>query len=94
MGELIYYSSQSQKNRFFIETHSEYTINRFRFHSYNSYKSEGPKNPSAQVLFFELTNVGFRVTNLPLNDRGLFPQELPESYTKFFIDEEIKMLEF
>ena len=94
LGELIYYSSQSQKNRFFIETHSEYTINRFRFHSYNSYKSEGPKNPSAQVLFFERTNEGIRVTNLPFNDRGQYPQELPESYTKFFIDEEIKMLEF
>lgn len=91
LGDLIYYSSRTDENRFFVETHSSYTLNRFRFRIFKSNKKH--KN-DAQVLFFERTNNGTSVISLPFNDQGQYPDSVPESYTKFFIDEEIKMLEF
>ncbi len=90
-GELIYYSASENKNVFYIETHSDYTINRFRFNMFESTKN---KKPSAQVLFFERTKTGTKVTPLKFNAIGQYPDNIPNSYSQFFVDEELKMLEF
>lgn len=90
-GEFIFHSSLENKNRFIIETHSDFTINRFR---YNLFKNNEGEKISGQVLFFERCEFGTKITPLKFNDRGQYPEEMPESYGKFFIDEELKMLEF
>lgn len=88
-GELLYFATTESKNRFFIETHSDFTINRFRL---NVFKSN--KKSRGQVLFFERTSNGTKVTPLKFNDKGQYPDSIPASYTQFFVDEELKMLEF
>ena len=89
-GELLYTSAVENKNKFFVETHSEYTINRFR---YKLNKSTEKATIKSQVLFFERTETGTHATSLEFNEMGQHIGELPDAYSKFFIDEELKMLE-
>lgn len=89
-GELMFTSLVENKNKFIVETHSDYTINRFRYNM-SKYKR---KNISAQVVFFERDKKGLKVTPLPFTNSGAFQFEIPESYSQFFVDEEMKMFEF
>ena len=68
-----------------------FTINRFR---YNLFKSEEKGKINGQVLFFERCPEGTRVVSLPFNDKGQYPDDMPLNYSNFYIDEELKMLEF
>lgn len=90
-GDFIYQAAKDKKHNFIIETHSDYTINRFR---YNMHKNESKTHISGQILFFERTTEGTTVTSLPFQNNGQYSPNTPEAYGKFFIDEEIKMLEF
>lgn len=90
-GDLLYYSANENKNTFYVETHSDFTINRFRMNLFNSNDS---KKVTGQVLFFERTKNGTKVTPILFNQSGQYPEGMPESYSKFFIDEELKLLEF
>lgn len=90
-GELVYESIIKNKNAFFIETHSEYAINRFR---YLMHKSTLKSKIKGQVLFFTRNSNGTHVYAIPFDQDGAYPEELPEEFGKFFIDEEMKMLEF
>ena len=86
----MFTSVVENKNKFIVETHSDYTINRFRYNM-SKYKR---KNISAQVVFFERDKKGLKVTPLPFTNSGAFQFEIPESYSQFFVDEEMKMFEF
>lgn len=88
-GDLLFASSTDNKNRFIIETHSDYTINRFRYRM-----NKSKKKVTAQIVFFERNKEGMKVTPLPFDDNGKFLNALPDSYSDFFVDEELKMLEF
>lgn len=90
-GDFIYQAAKDKKHKFIIETHSEYTINRFR---YNMHKNEVKSRINGQILFFERTTEGTTVTALPFQENGGYSPDTPESYGQFFIDEEIKLLEF
>lgn len=87
-GELIYTSTLKDKNKFIVETHSDFTIDRFRYRLSKS--KEGIKS---KVLFFQRLEKGNRITEININDDGTYPYHTPESYRDFFIDEELKMLE-
>lgn len=47
-GQFVYESFSNRKNKFLIETHSDYTIDRFRL---QLKKDKGKDKPSSQVLF-------------------------------------------
>lgn len=89
-GELIYNSVLDNKNKFIIETHSDFTINRFR---YKLSQSEEKNKISGQILFFERYDNGTKVTPIEIKENGQYPIDMPETYGNFFIDEELKMLE-
>lgn len=90
-GEFIMKSFAENKNRYIIETHSDFTINRFR---YVLSKLEGKaERPKSQVVFFERTKEGTEFICLELDKAGNYPEDLPDSYGAFFLDEELKMLE-
>lgn len=89
-GELIYNSVAENKNTFIIETHSDFTINRFR---YKSAQSKEKNKISGQILFFERHSKGTTVTPIKINENGQYPMDMPKTYGTFFIDEELKMLE-
>jgi predicted ATPase len=88
-GSFLFNSSFNDKNKFIIETHSEFTINRFR------YKMNKKKNEkvTSKILFFERTKTGNTITDINIKKDGIYEKALPDSYRDFFIDEEIKLLE-
>lgn len=87
-GNLLFESATKNNNTFFCETHSDFIINRFR---YAMNKAETA--PGAQVLFFTRDNMGTHVTQIPIDSDGHY-SFVPDEYMHFFIDEELKMLEF
>lgn len=89
-GEFIFNSAIENKNKFIVETHSDYTINRFR---YKMFQTKENNKISGQVLFFERKNNRTNATSIVFSENGQYPAEMPETYGKFFIDEELKMLE-
>ena len=89
-GELLYHSAIDDGNSFFCETHSGYLIDRFR---YLVNKSDTGESIS-QVLFFERDETGNHITVIPIDRFGHFPKDMPDAYSSFFIEEELKMLEF
>lgn len=89
-GELIYQISSKKNMNFLIETHSEYLVNRFR---YNMHKNKEEKNVESQILFFERTDNGNRVHVIGIGNDGKYSKDKPESFNRFFIDEELNLLE-
>ncbi|MEX0597691.1 MAG: AAA family ATPase, partial [Candidatus Paceibacterota bacterium] len=88
-GSFLFNSVIKDGNNFIIETHSDYTINRFR---YNLNKKE-KKGINAQIIFFERTKQGNKIKHLNIDTDGSFSSKVPDSYRDFYIDEELKMLE-
>ena len=89
-GHFLFKACQNEEHKFLIETHSDFTINRFR---HCQFKSASKVNFTSQVLFFERKKDGNQITRIKINQDGTFKDSVPESYRNFFIDEELKLLE-
>jgi len=89
LGDFIYSSNLNENKNFFIETHSEYLIDRFRL---NLHKNK-EKDSNSQVLFFERTDNGNTVHVIEIEDTGRYSENQPSSFTDFFINEDINLLE-
>ena len=88
-GSFLFNSFLKNKNKFLIETHSDFTINRFR---YETMKYKNPDKPKAQILFFERFNDGLKLNTIKIDELGQL-ENAPVSYREFFIDEELQNLE-
>jgi hypothetical protein len=87
LGDAFFEMSVGDGKRFLIETHSDFTIDRFRM----NYRRRGNK-PNGQVLFFERKNKKNTITPLAISENGEFPTEQPDSYRRFFVKEEMRLL--
>lgn len=92
LGDLVFSVATQKKSSFFIETHSDYLIDRFRV---ALKKTSAPKNkrPKAQVLFFEHEDESNKVHSLEISFDGRYPESQPDSFRKFFINESFSLLE-
>jgi predicted ATPase len=88
LGELVFELVKERNHSFFIETHSDYLIDRFRL----SMRSDADAPPS-QILFFNRTVDGNNVHPLSISSKGLYPVIQPNEFRDFFVKEEIKMLD-
>ena len=75
-------------HHYVVETHSDYLIDRFRL---RVRKTHQPKD--AQVIFFSRSSVGNRAHILNINEKGQYPSEQPDEFRRFFINEEVSLLE-
>lgn len=71
----------------FLETHSNYMINRFRVAT-----SKSTKIVESQILFFKRTNKGTVIETIPINKSGELTGDYVDDYLSFYIEEEINML--
>ena len=78
-------------NNYLIETHSDYLINRYRYMMHIREDSDGD-NHDARILFFERIDDGLKVTPIVFEKNGKYPENMPETYGKFFLDEQFNML--
>jgi len=89
-GSFLFNSVKNDNNKFIIETHSDFTINRFR---YEMHSEEKDINFKAKILYFQRNINGNTITEIPINKEGSYSEAVPSSYRNFFIDEELKLLE-
>jgi hypothetical protein len=89
-GEFFYDMARTRQHRFFIETHSDFLIDRFRLQMQSAPRR---KNPPSQILFFKKNPQGFNVVDIiALKNDGSLPDKLPAGYRDFFLHEELKLL--
>lgn len=87
LGEVFFNMAVIENKKFVIETHSDYTIDRFRILLRTS-----DKKPKSQVLFFERTESGNKVTSIEIDDSGDLDSDQPKTYREFFMKEEMNLL--
>lgn len=85
-GDLIAELSRAEKKKFFVETHSDFTIDRFRL---NVRKSG---HIPSQLLFFERQNEENRATSIKILPNGDMDANQPDAYRSFFFNESLALL--
>jgi predicted ATPase len=88
LGEVLFEMAARYSQVFLVETHSDFTIDRFRM----NYRTERADKPEGQVLFFERREKHNVVTSLPISASGDFPTDQPQRYRDFFVKEEMRLL--
>lgn len=89
-GEFLHNMAISKKHTFYVETHSDFLIDRFRLQMKNSPRR---KHPPSQILFFNKTSKGFNTVDMiRFNSNGSLPDQIPQGYRDFFLREELKLL--
>lgn len=89
LGELFFKLSSLQNKKFVIETHSDYTIDRFRI---CLKKGELVNNPKSQIIFFERDGKENKIYPIEIYDNGDLSEDQPPSYREFFLKEEMNLL--
>lgn len=89
-GEYLFSKSHDLPDGIFIiETHSDFVIDRFRL-----MQKRSSEKVNAQILFFEKNKKGHNtVTSLSIDNNGRYPDEQPENFRGFFINEMMELLE-
>lgn len=88
LGDVFFEMAVSDHKCFLVETHSDFTIDRFRM----NYKSKSQKKPDSQILFFERRDKHNTVTPINISESGELPTDQPEGYRQFFMDENLRLL--
>jgi hypothetical protein len=89
LGDVIYQFMKNESKNFLIETHSDFTIDRFRM----NFRKNKLKISNAQILFFEREGDGNKVTPIEILSSGEYSPDQPKSFREFFLKEQIKMLD-
>lgn len=88
LGDVFFDMAVRHHKVFLIETHSDFTIDRFRM----NFRREVKEKPDSQILFFERRGKRNVVTPLRITQSGELPADQPDSYRRFFIREQINLL--
>ena len=86
-GEMIFELASNEKKRFIVETHSDFTIDRYRLS-----QRESKIELDAQVLFFERVDGKNIPTAIPIDRDGELSDQQPKKYREFFLKEELRIL--
>jgi hypothetical protein len=88
LGDVFFEMAARDNKRFVVETHSDFTIDRFRM----NYRKKVSQKPTGQILFFERHRKRNVLTPLPIGQDGDLPSEQPRGYRDFFVKEEMRLL--
>jgi predicted ATPase len=88
LGDVFFELAAEEHKLFLVETHSDFTIDRFRL----NYRKKRASKPESQILFFERRDKRNVVTPLPIGTTGELPTQQPESYRRFFTREQMNLL--
>lgn len=90
LGGLMYALAKAKNYTYFIETHSDFLIDRYRL----AKRSDPDKiNMRSQVIFFKRGELGNIAYSIPIDSNGRFSDKQPRDFREFFIREEMKLLE-
>ncbi len=93
LGDVFFEMAFLDRKTFVVETHSDFTIDRFRmnYRAKRSAKERGSM-PKSQVLFFERYDKRNIVTPVEIDKDGALSADQPDSYRTFFLKEEIRLI--
>lgn len=94
MGEFIHYQAKMNNQRFIVETHSDFILDRFRL-AMKRFLEKSPKEENsvtAQILFFERTETENTIHAIGIAPDGSYLNEPPASFREFFINESLEVL--
>lgn len=89
IGDYFFECAAKENKKFFIETHSDFIIDRFRL----NYKNKDKGHVESQVLFFERNKTGNNIHSIDIDSNGEYSIEQPSAFREFFIREELNLLE-
>jgi predicted ATP-dependent endonuclease of OLD family len=92
-GDFILKSALNDNKNFIIETHSDYTIDRFRLKLNKIKNTEQTTSFESQIVFFKKTNGINELKCIPINNDGSLPENQPKEFRDFFIKEQLDLLE-
>jgi hypothetical protein len=88
LGDVFFELAVEDRKLFLVETHSDFTIDRFRM----NYKNTRATTPDSQILFFERRDKHNVVTPLTIGKTGELPADQPDNYRRFFVREQMNLL--
>ncbi|OJU75641.1 MAG: hypothetical protein BGO09_06520 [Bacteroidetes bacterium 47-18] len=92
-GDFVFKSATNDNKNFIIETHSDYTIDRFRLKLNKASKSNETPSVKSQIVFFHRNNGVNQLSCIPISADGSLPDNQPEAFREFFIKEQLNLLE-
>jgi len=92
LGQFFFDQAFEDNKKFIIETHSDFIIDRFRLMVRKSKKKDVHKR--VNILFFETTEEGNKVTKIELDKNGDYPDDQPDKFRDFFFKEQLNLLGF
>lgn len=91
VGEFIFKSNQIDHQKFILETHSDYIIDRYRIRLNKAFKKK-EQYETGQVLFFSRNIMGNQVSIIDIQPDGSYAAEQPEEFRDFFLNEQLNLL--
>jgi hypothetical protein len=88
LGDVLFHAAIDESQTLFVETHSDYLLDRFRL---SMRDHEHPKG-FAQVIFFERTQDGNYIYPMVVDATGEYPENQPPGFRKFFLAEQKRIL--
>ncbi|MXO04620.1 AAA family ATPase [Flavobacterium sp. HBTb2-11-1] len=94
LGDFIFKSKFIDKQKFIIETHSDYIIDRYRIRINKEHRSKDSKLESSksQVVFFMRNEKGNRLQTIKINSDGSYSDDQPAEFRDFFINEQFELI--
>ena len=89
-GDLVFHAAKSDKKWLFIETHSDFVIDRFRLAMSNARKKEN--NPDSTIVFFERNHGRNKTIAIQIEQDGRYEKNQPQSFRDFFLNESLDLL--
>lgn len=86
LGRFLF-EAASEGARFLIETHSDFIIDRFRIS-----QNKSSNKVDAQVVFLSRQKGECNVSTLKINRDGSYPEDQPEEFRQFFLQEELELI--
>lgn len=93
-GDLILKSAVIENKNFIIETHSDFTIDRYRLKMNKFENKEILDNIESQIVFFNKKDGKNTLTCIPINNDGSLSENQPKEFREFFIREQLELLSF
>lgn len=89
-GDLIAQLARTDAKQFFIETHSDFLIDRYRSNIRKHKKESGGFD--SQILYFQHLNGSNKVSPIEIRRDGSISEKQPSDYREFFIRESLSLL--
>jgi len=87
LGDFFFRLAQNEGKTFFLETHSDYLVDRYR-----KSISTNKKYISSQVLFFTRDASGNKCCSIEIEGTGAYSEKQPPEFREFFLKEQMAML--